>query len=92
MTAALAKFDIPAREPHLPHGHPSQPKFGEKIRKGKAVIHVVEQRVIETVWKLKEEGLSLRKIAEVLDQMKIPTKERGKKWHPEIVRRILGGQ
>lgn len=89
VTAALAKFDIPIREPHLPHGHLSQPKFGKQIRKGKAVVHLIEQRVIETVRKLKEEGLSLRKIAEVLDQMKVPTKERGKRWHPEMVRRIL---
>jgi hypothetical protein len=91
VTAALAKFDIPIREQHLPHGHPSQPKFGEQIRKGRSVVHLVEQRVIETVRKLKVEGLSLRKIAEVLDQMKVPTKERGKKWHPEMVRRILAG-
>ncbi|MBT4792006.1 MAG: hypothetical protein HON90_10575, partial [Halobacteriovoraceae bacterium] len=33
--------------------------------------------------------LSLRAIARCLDEMKVPTKQRGKKWHPEMVRRIL---
>ncbi|MBI2601868.1 MAG: recombinase family protein [Deltaproteobacteria bacterium] len=90
VTAALARFEIPIREAHLHHGHPSQAKFGEKIRKGTAVVHLVEQRVVDTVKNLKAEGLSRRKIAEILDQMKVPTKQRGKKWHPEMVKRILG--
>ena len=76
----------------MPHGHPAQPKFGEKIRKGKAVPHQVEQRVVETVKKLRAEGLTLRKIAEILDEMKVPTKQRGKKWHPEMIKRILGSK
>jgi hypothetical protein len=37
---------------------------------------------------MKSEGLSLRAIARCLDQMKVPTKMKGKKWHPEMVERI----
>lgn len=89
VTANLARFGIPLRDPHLPHGNPSQPKYGDKIRKGKAVDHVAEKRVVETVRMLNADGISLRKIARMLDQMKIPTKCRGKKWQAEMVRRIL---
>lgn len=86
---ALRYYGIPIRESHKPHSHPSQTKFGEKIRKGKAVPHFAEKRAIDTVKLLKAEGLSLRKISAVLNEMKIPTKQRGKSWHPEMVRRIL---
>ena len=89
MTAALHESGISVREPHLHHGHISQPRFGDKIRKEKVVPHQTEQRVIAAAMSLKAEGLSLRKIAAVLDQMKIPTKEQGRKWHPEMVRRVL---
>jgi len=64
-------------------------RFEDKIRKGKAVDHKAEKRVVETVKMLKADGMSLRKIAKILDQMKIPTKCRGKSWHPEMVKRVL---
>ena len=38
---------------------------------------------------MKQEGLGLRAIARCLEQMKVPTKSQGKKWHPEMVKRIL---
>ena len=89
VTAALHKAKIPVRTPHRHHGHISQPRYGDKVRNEKLVAHQAERRVIEAVMNLKSEGLSLRKIALVLDQMKIPTKEQGRKWHPEMIRRIL---
>lgn len=89
VTAALARYQIPPREPHKPHGHPSQPKYGAKVRKGKVIEHTAEKRVVETVKMLKAEGMSLRRIAAILDHMKIPTKCRGKGWHPEMVKRVL---
>ncbi len=37
----------------------------------------------------KAQGLSLRAIARTLSDLKIPTKLKGKAWHPEMVSRIL---
>lgn len=51
--------------------------------------HKIEQRMIEVISQLRDKGLTLRQIAQVLTDMKIATKCRGKAWHPEMVRRIL---
>lgn len=86
---ALKKFNIPIREVHKPHGKQPQLKYGKKKIQGKIVDHQKEQRVISTIRKLRDEGLTLRKIADVLSEMKIPTKNKGIKWHPQMVDRIL---
>ncbi len=86
---------IPIRSPHSHHGNPSQPRFGEKLRKGKAVTHMAEKRVVKAVIEMRNDGLSLRQIAAYLDKIGVPTKKQGKKWHPEMVKRIItshGGQ
>jgi hypothetical protein len=64
-------------------------KFGQRVIKGTITGHKAEQRVVDSVRQMKAEGLSLRAIARCLNQMKVPTKMRGKKWHPEMVKRIL---
>jgi hypothetical protein len=51
--------------------------------------HKAETRVVAAIREMKANGLDLRAIARCLDEMKIPTKRQGKKWHPEMVRRIL---
>jgi|GEM_PF-1188256 len=86
----LRVYGIPLREKSQHHGNPSQSKFGQKKRRGELLEHKHEQRVIESIKQMKEEGLSLRAIARCLNEMKVPTKCRGKKWHPEMVRRVLG--
>lgn len=86
---ALKRFGIPIRQPHQHHGHPSQPRYGQKYQKNKLKEHKTEQRVIRVVRELCEKGLSLRQIAGVLNEMKIVTKGKGKRWHQEMVRRIL---
>lgn len=85
----LKKFGIPIRESHKPHRRPSQPKFGEKIQKGKTEPHMAERRVIRAVLEMHNDKLSLRQIARYLDEMKVSTKCRGKKWHPQMVKRII---
>ena len=87
---ALHEHGIPLRKQSLPHGKPSQIKYGKKIIKGKLQDSISEQRIIKTIKEMKSQGLSLRQIAKNLSTMKIPTKENGKKWHPEMIRRILG--
>lgn len=83
------RFGIPIREPRHHHGNPSRPKYGRQIRKGREVDHQVERRTIDAIKELHVQKLSLRQIAKVLNQMKIPTKCRGKSWHPQMVKRIL---
>lgn len=85
----LIDAGIKLREPHRPHGRPSQPRYGERIVHGQARPHLAEQRTINAVRDLREQGLTLRQIARFLDQIGAPTKCRGRKWHPEMVSRIL---
>ena len=85
----LKLFGIPLRNKSHHHGNPSQERFGQRIVKNSLIDHQHEQRVIESVRRMKDEGLGLRAIARCLDELKIPTKNRGKKWHPEMVKRVL---
>jgi len=87
---ALVRFGIPIREAHYHHGHPSQPRFGQKYQKKKLINNREEQRAIRIIKYLRDKGLSMRHIARLLGEMKIATKNQGKRWHPEMVRRILG--
>ena len=88
--ASLKRFDIPIREAHKPHnGRLSEPRYGVKLRSGRAAPHLAEQQMIESIRELRGQGLTLRKIAEILTSMGVPTKKRGKRWHPEMVKRIL---
>jgi SOS response regulatory protein OraA/RecX len=85
----LERFGIEIREKSQHHGNPAQEKYGQRKVKKSLVDHKVEQRTIEAIAQMKDEGLSLRAIARCLNQMKVPTKKRGKSWHPEMVRRVL---
>lgn len=87
--SALVRLGIPLWErgenPHRTHCLP----FGKRLMKGKVVDDEREQRVTQSVLKMHEEGLSNCAIARVSTEMKTPTKERARKWHPEMVRQIL---
>lgn len=67
-------------------------RFGLRIEKDRVVEHKAEQKVIGMIVRMKSEGLGLRAIARCLTDMKVPTKMRGKSWHPEMVRRALSYQ
>ena len=85
----LIGFGIPIREPRQHHGHPSQPRYGQLMNHGRAVPHLTEQRTVQAISEMHQQGLSLRQIARILTQMKIPTKCRGRSWHPQMVKRVL---
>lgn len=89
--AEILRQGIPLREKSQHHGRPAQLKFGQRVIKDNLIEHKTEQRAVESIRQMKAEGLSLRAISRCLDQMKVPTKMRGKKWHPEMVKRILDG-
>jgi hypothetical protein len=86
--SALIKNNIPVRDKGQHHGNPSQLKYGVKRKGLSSVEHKAEQRTVDAVGQMRDEGLSLRAIARCLNQMRVPTKNRGVKWHPEMVRRI----
>jgi hypothetical protein len=89
VASALKRLGVALRYPHLPHGHPAQPKFGRRLRRGRVALFPKEERVVGAVAELRSQGLSLRQIARVMSQMKVPTKCNGQAWHPEMVRRVL---
>lgn len=85
----LNLYDIVPRVKSQHHGNPAQPRYGQKRRKNGVIEHKAELRAIKAIFQMHEEGLSLRGIAKCLTEMKIPTKCRGKSWHPEMVKRII---
>lgn len=86
---ALLAFDLPLRErwrnPYRLHNLP----FGKKLWKGMVVDYEREQEVIRSILKMHDDGLSNTAIARALTAMKVSTKQRQLKWHPEMVRQIL---
>jgi len=86
---ALIEFGIPLRRQGQPGLRPAQVPYGFRRQDGLLVPHLGEQRIIQSVRKMSSDGLSYRKICEFLTALGVPTKNRGKKWQPEIVRRLL---
>lgn len=86
----LMNAGILMRERYRPHGRQSQIKFGQRRVNSKVVDYNKEQKIIASAKQMFEQGLSLRQIAKNLSAMGVPTKCKGKKWHPEMVRRMLG--
>ena len=85
----LKEFNITTRAPHLPHGRLSQTKYGMKLQKGTLKPLKKEMRVIALIKKLHAKKLSYRNICEILINMGISTKNKSRKWHPEMIRRII---
>jgi predicted DNA-binding protein YlxM (UPF0122 family) len=63
-------------------------KFGYKRERKKTVEHKAEQRTINAIMEMINKGLSYQEIADILHQMKIPTKTSGKRWTRGMVRNI----
>lgn len=68
---------------------PAQIPYGYRLSNSVMVPHLAEQKVISSIQKMTTEGLSYRKICEFLTSVGVPTKNRGRAWHPEMIRRIL---
>ena len=90
---ALKRFGIPIRTKSegQKRGRKSQPRYGMRILNGIETALLGEQRVIVAAKEMHAQGLSLRKIAQILTKMGAPTKCQGRSWHPEMVKRILVG-
>ncbi len=70
----------------------AQVPYGYRRLNGALVPHLVEQRVIQSVKKMSSDGLSYRKICDFLTSVGVPTKNKGRGWQPEMIRRILTRQ
>jgi len=86
---ALIEFDIKRRQRGNPRKRRSQLPYGYRIIKGQMLQHEGEQLIISVIQKMASKGNTLREISDYLSTMKVPTKRRGVRWHPEMVRRIL---
>lgn len=85
----LVNAGITLREKSKPHRRPSQAKYGQRCVNGKVVDFKKEKKIILSVKQMHDQGLSLRQIAKNLSVMGVPTKCDGKKWHPEMIKRLL---
>ena len=86
---ALVKFGFKLREQGKPGLRPAQVPYGYRMADGLIVQHLGEQRVIVSVKKMIDGGLSYRKVCEFLTSIGVPTKNKGKSWQPEMIRRLL---
>ena len=89
---ALIEFGIPLRQQGKPGKRPSQVPYGYRRHDGLLVPHLGEQRVIQSVRKMSKDGLSYRQICDFLTSVGVPTKNQGKGWQPEMIRRVLTRQ
>jgi len=62
--------------------------YGEKVIGTKRVIHKGEQKIIEKMLALLDEGRNYTQISKYLNNKNIPTK-RGGSWHPSTVKEII---
>ena len=86
---ALIEFGIPLKQRGKPGLRPAQVPYGYRRSDGLLVPHLGEQRVIQSIRKMSDDGLSYRKICDFLTSVGVPTKNQGKGWQPEMIRRIL---
>lgn len=85
----LKRADVRLRAPSHGYGNPAQLKFGYKKKEGIISVHKGEQLIIEVIQHFRDDGLTLREIAQRLTTLNIPSKNGKKKWHPMMVKRIL---
>lgn len=86
---ALIEFGIPLKQQGKPGLRPAQVPYGYRRSDGLLVPHLGEQRVIQSVRKMSSDGLSYRQICDFLTSVDVPTKNQGKGWQPEMIRRVL---
>ena len=79
------EFDLSAKQKEaLRHK-----KYGYKRERKKTVVHKAEQRAINAIKEMRDKGLSYQEIADILHQIKVPTKTNGKRWTKGMVRNIF---
>lgn len=86
----LKGYGIPLRseDEALLHNK-GQMAYGERLVNGRVIAHQKELETVEKIKTLRKQGFSYWKIADVLNSMKIPTKNKGSRWHPTTIMKIL---
>ncbi|MBY0472622.1 recombinase family protein [bacterium] len=87
VSTALKRFGIPLRD--AKQKNRSQLRFGEAWRKHQVVVHRREQEIIEKMHKLRAQGFSYWKIADVFNSLGIRTKTGRGKWHARSVQKVM---
>lgn len=64
-------------------------KFGHKRIRRKTLRNKSEERVAHAITEMREKGLSFQAIADVLNEMRTPTKQQGKRWSRGMVRNVF---
>lgn len=85
----LKQHEIPLRPADQESTRRRFPAFGQKRHGIALAIHKREQELIAKMQKLRAEGLSYWKIADVLNAWNIPTKTRKGRWSSKQVHQIL---
>ena len=62
--------------------------YGYQKKDGLLAKKLSEQKVISEMQRLREEGLSFRKIGNILSEQFIPSKQNGL-WYPNVIKAIL---
>jgi transposase len=86
---SLKRANIRLRASSHGHGNPAQLRFGLKKKEGIVSAHKGEQLIIAVIQDFRDDGLTLREIAQRLTALNIPSKNGKRKWHPMMVKRIL---
>ena len=63
--------------------------YGERLMNRRIIVHKGELETVEKLTALRKQGFSYWKIADILNSMNVPTKNRGSRWHPTTVMKIL---
>lgn len=67
-----------------------RPPYGYMYRNKKLIPHLEEQNVIQVVKELRQEGCSMNRIIERLEELKMAP--RSGHWHPSMIARIIDGK
>ncbi|MBI3017057.1 MAG: recombinase family protein [Deltaproteobacteria bacterium] len=84
----LKTHKIIRRIPHQNKGPHSNPAYGLKWNRDRLCKDKTQQTIIKLILALKKAHLSLREICDELVIRGIFSKH-GKKWHPQMIKRIL---
>ena len=85
----LKRFEIPLRPEDEESNRRRSPAFGQRRTGSYTITHKRELDIINKMQKLRTEGLSYWKVADVLNALGIPTKTRKGKWSAKQVHQIL---
>lgn len=89
VTKYLNRYGIPLKK--ITRRETGKMAYGYRQHGGKSVVFKKEAEIVEQIKSHRESGYSYQKIADILNDMKVPTKTKGKRgfWYSKVVRQIL---